>query len=117
MYCVYRPFCNFNISHLPRVVFLKTSPLDDSSAHSASADFEFYDDEVMIISATDRNRGKVLPRNHLLQCARVYYKFTIRNLLDRILKKFETGKNIATSTKSIVNLVKLQSLVVKCCIL
>ena len=82
-----RPFDIYTIYH--EFFFLKTSPLDDSSVHSASADFEFYDDEVMIISATDRNRGKVLPRNHLLQCARVCYKFTIRNLVDRVLFKTE----------------------------
>ena len=41
------------------------------------------------------------------------FKWTF-NLLDEILKKFETGKNITTSGKSILNLVKLQSLVVKC---
>ena len=35
------------------------------------------------------------------------------DLLEEILKNIETGKNITTSWKSILNLVKLQSLVVK----
>ena len=37
------------------------------------------------------------------------------NLLDEILKKIEIGKNITTAWKSILNLVKLKSLVAKCC--
>ena len=37
------------------------------------------------------------------------------NLLDEILKKIEIEKNITTAWKSILILVKLQCLVVKCC--
>ena len=37
------------------------------------------------------------------------------NLLEEILKRIEIGKNITTALKSILNLVKLLSLVVKCC--
>ena len=36
-------------------------------------------------------------------------------LFHEILKKFKIGKNITTALKSILSLVKLQSLVVKCC--
>ena len=43
-----------------------------------------------------------------------FLKWTF-NLLDKILKKIEIGKNITPAWKSILNLVKLQSLqVVKC---
>ena len=35
--------------------------------------------------------------------------------MDRILKKVEVGKFIPTALKSILKLVKLQSLVAKCC--
>ena len=37
------------------------------------------------------------------------------NLLDEILKKIEIGENITTTWKSILNIVEMQSLVVKCC--
>ena len=36
-------------------------------------------------------------------------------IMDRILKKVEVGKFITTALKSILKLVKLQSLVAKCC--
>ena len=36
-------------------------------------------------------------------------------IMDRILKKVEVGKFISTALKSILKLVKLQSLVAECC--
>ena len=36
-------------------------------------------------------------------------------IMDRTLKKVEVGKFITTALKSILKLVKLQSLVAKCC--
>ena len=36
-------------------------------------------------------------------------------IMDKTLKKFEVGKFITTALKSILKLIKLQSLVVKCC--